>query len=564
MLTGPLFMLQVYDRVLSSHSIPTLVGLAILAALLFAVQGILDAVRGRLLSRIGRSLAERLNTRIFNTIVDAALAKTSPGVELQSLQDLDNLRSFASGMGLPAFFDLPWMPLYILVSFLFHPLLGVAVLVGAIILSSLTALADVKTRTRTRELTAIAISRRAVAETTRRNAEVIHALGMRRRMAEVWTNQDAPYLEKQEFCADVTAAFGGLSRTLRMVLQSCVLGLGAYLVINQEATAGVMLAATILSTRALAPLDLVIVNWRAFVNSRQSWYHLSELLASLPCEGERLPLPRPTRRLSLANVSVIPPGATSPVVHDVSFVLEAGSSLGLIGPSASGKSSLARALVGTWQPARGVIRIDGATFNQWNSDMLGRFIGYLPQDVELFAGTVGQNIARFESGADPTQVIVAATAAGVHDMILRLPEGYETEVGPSGIMLSGGQRQRIALARALYGNPFLVVLDEPNSNLDAVGEEALTRAISAIRARGGIVVVIAHRLSALFAVDHILVLNEGRVQAYGARDQILRQITQPAAKITQPAAANLTPPAAAKITQPAAAKFKRAPVGKSP
>jgi PrtD family type I secretion system ABC transporter len=400
------------------------------------------------------------------------------------------------------------------------------------------------TRRRAGELVTISASRREIAETMRRNADAVHALGMRQRMTKRWVSRDAAFLDGQEYGADIAAGFGSLSRMLRTALQSGVLALGAYLVINQETTAGVMLAATILSMRALAPVELVIINWKAFVNARQSWRRLSDLLTSLPARETPIPLPRPARELRLANVSVIPPGAATAAVHDVSFTIHAGGALGLIGPSASGKSSLARALVGVWKPARGVIRLDGATPEQWDSDVLGRFVGFLPQEVELFAGTVAQNITRFAAEIDAGALMAAAVAADVHDIILRLPNGYETQVGEGGALLSGGQRQRIALARALYGDPFLVVLDEPNSNLDAEGERALTKAILNVRLRRGIVVVIAHRSSVLSVVDSLMVLNEGRVQACGPRNEILPQVVTP-------------PPAPISVAEPTKARRPR-------
>jgi ATP-binding cassette subfamily C protein len=525
MLAGPLFMLQVYDRVLPSRSVPTLVGLSVLVLFLFIMQGLLDAMRGRLLSRIGRSLAESLDLRTFGTVVDAALLLRNPGAEVQAVRDLDTIRSFASGTGIPAFFDLPWMPLYVAVCFLFHFWIGIAVLAGAVALCGVTAMTDMLTRKHTNDLVTITAARRDIADATRRNADAVHALGMRRRMADRWHVEDKSYLDKQEATSDIVAGFGSLSRMLRIVLQSGVLALGAYLVINQEATAGVMLAATILSVRALAPVELAIVNWKSFVAARQSWHRLSEVLKAVPAPRDPVPLPAPARNLRVTNISVVPPGRTSPVVHSVTFALDAGTAVGVIGPSGSGKSSLARALVGAWRPARGVIRIDGATYDQWDSDVLGRFIGYLPQEIELFAGTVAQNITRFEPDGDPAALMAAAQIAGVHEIILRLPNGYETQIGESGALLSGGQRQRIALARALYRDPFLVVLDEPNSNLDAEGEKALTAAIISVRMRGGIVAVIAHRSSALVAVDKLLVLNEGRVHAFGPRDEIIPQLT---------------------------------------
>jgi ATP-binding cassette, subfamily C, type I secretion system permease/ATPase len=527
-LAGPLFMLQVYDRVLPSRSVPTLVGLALLVLVLFAFQGLLDLLRGRILLRIGRGLDEKLSPRAFEIVMRSPLQARPAGEGLQSVRDLDSVRSFVSSVGLTAFFDLPWMPLYVAVCFLFHPLMGFAVLFGALGICSLTLLTEALTRGPSLVSVALATSRRKLAEAARRNAALLQALGMRARMTEQWMKANDAYLQSQQTANDMVAGLGSLSRVLRIIMQSAVLGVGAYLVINQEATAGVMLAATILSARALAPVELAIANWKAFVTARQSWRRLSEALIAVPKEQEWIALPPPARNLRLTSITVVPPGMGAAALHDVSFTLVAGNALGVIGPSGSGKTSLARALVGVWKPVRGTIRLDGATLDQWSPDALGRFVGYLPQEVELFEGTVAQNIARFEADAEPGRLIAAATAAGVHDVILRLPQGYKTEVGEGGTLLSGGQRQRIALARALFGDPFLVVLDEPNSNLDALGEQALTKAIGAVRARGGIAVVIAHRPSAVAAVDHILVLNEGRLRAFGARDQILQQVAQPA------------------------------------
>jgi ATP-binding cassette subfamily C protein len=528
-LAGPLFMLQVYDRVLPSRSIPTLIGLSLLVLVMFAFQGLLDVLRGRILLRIGRGLDEKLSARVFEIVMRAPLQARPASEGLQSIRDLDSVRSFVSSMGLTAFFDLPWMPLYIAVCFLFHPLMGFAVLLGAILICSLTLLTEWLTQTPGRASAALAAARYKVAEAARRNAALLQALGMRSRMTDRWLQANENYLQTQQTANDMVAGFGSLSRVLRMIMQSSVLGVGAYLVINQEATAGVMLAATILSARALAPVELVIANWRSFIAARQSWRRLSEALTAAPVEQEWIALPPPARNLRLTAITIVPPGMAGAALHDASFTLIAGNALGVIGPSGSGKTALARALVGVWKPARGTIRLDGATLDQWSPDSFGRFVGYLPQEVELFEGTVAQNIARFEENMAPEKLIEAATAAGVHDVILRLPQGYKTEVGEGGGLLSGGQRQRIALARALYGNPFLVVLDEPNSNLDTLGEQALTKAIAGIRARGGIAIVIAHRPSAVAAVDHILVLNEGRVQAFGPRDQILQQVLQPVA-----------------------------------
>jgi ATP-binding cassette subfamily C protein len=541
MLTGPLFMLQVYDRALPSRSVPTLVGLALLALTLYAFQCVFDMLRGRVLTRIGRALDDRLSTRVFDLVVQSSVRTRSADAGLQPLRDLDAVRSFSSSLGLAAFFDLPWVPLYVTICFLIHPAIGWAVLIGAVVLSTLALVTDVSTRASAQEAVVLGSARRTLAESARRNAALLQALGMRGAMTERWNRENARYLERQQWIADVSGGLGSASRVLRMVLQSAVLGLGAYLVINQEASVGVMLAAMILTARALAPVDLSIANWRNFIAARQSWRRLSDTLATAPSAEERTPLPRPSQTLRLTAVSAAVPGGSAAVLHDVSVTLAAGSALGVIGPSGSGKSSLARLLVGVWAPARGVIRLDGATLDQWPADQLGQSVGYLPQEVELFDGTVAENIARFRP-ADPAQLIAAAKAAGVHDIVVRLPNGYDTRVGENGAALSGGQRQRIALARALYGEPFLVVLDEPNSNLDAPGEQALTAAILGVRARGGIVIVIAHRPSAVAAVDQVLILNEGRVQALGPRERFLPPATVAKTETAPPPAAAVAPP----------------------
>jgi PrtD family type I secretion system ABC transporter len=521
MLTGPLFMLQVYDRVLPSGSVPTLIGLFSLAAVMYAMQGVLDVMRSRILTRLGRLFDERLSPRIFDSIVQATLRNGVNVDTLQAGRDLDTVRFFIASPGLAALFDLPWIPLYVGICFLFHPLMGLAVLIGAAFLCAIAWFAEVAARAPTRELVALASARRRIAEATRRNAALILALGMRGKMAARWAHDNDAYLDMLQYGADLTGSFGSLSRSFRMLLQSAVLGVGAYLVIEQQATPGVMLAATILTIRALAPVEMAIANWKNFIAAQQSWFNLSEILAQSPPASEPVLLPPPERELRCTSVSLTAPSSGNVILHDVSFTLAAGAALGIVGPSGSGKSSLGRTLVGAWKPARGVIRLDGSTLDQWNSDALGRRIGYLPQDVELLAGSVAENIARFDPSPDPEDLIAAATAADVMDLIRMLPDGFDTQVGEGGALLSGGQRQRIALARALYGNPFLVVLDEPNSNLDAQGETALIRAIARVRQRRGIAIVITHRPSVLVAVDSILVLNGGRVQSIGPRDAIL-------------------------------------------
>jgi ATP-binding cassette, subfamily C, bacterial PrsD len=436
-----------------------------------------------------------------------------------------------SGLGPTALFDLPWIPVYLGIIFAFHPLLGTVALCGALILLAITLMTEWLTRSPTKSASTDNVERHGLAETGRRNAEVLVAMGMTERMADRWETTNAAYLQTQKKMADVAGGFGAISKILRVMLQSAVLGVGAYLVIHQEATAGIIIAGSILTARAFAPVDLAIANWKGFVGARQSRQRLATLLEALPAASIRQPLPSPSRSLKVEALSAAPPGGDRLAVADVNFELKAGQGLGVIGPSAAGKSSLARLLVGVWQPLRGKVRVDGAALDQWDEEVLGRYIGYLPQDVELFAGTVAENISRFDTTADPVKVVAAAKAAGVHDLIVGLRHGYDTVLGGPGLGLSAGQHQRIALARALYGDPFLVVLDEPNSNLDADGEAALTQAILSVRRRGGIVAVVSHRPSALAGVDTVLIMNQGRAIVFGPKDEVLPQVTRPS---TQP------------------------------
>jgi ATP-binding cassette, subfamily C, bacterial PrsD len=523
MLTGSFYMLEVYDRVLPSRSLPTLVGLTAIAGILFTFMGVLELIRGRLLVRVGRLLDEKLSGRVYSTIVRLHLRAGNRGEEIQPLRDLDSVRVFLAGLGPTALFDLPWMPIYLFICFAFHFVIGVATLLGVMFLVGLTILTEKLTREPLKATTALALSRNGLAERSRRNAEVLVAMGMASRVGRLWTGINSDYMTSQQQASDVAGVLGAVSKTFRLMLQSAVLGLGAYLVIKQEATAGVIIASSILTARALAPIDLAIANWKGFVAARQSWERLAKLLALLPAQVTPMALPAPTKSLVVENASVAPPGEQRLVAQDVNFTLRSGSGLGIIGPSASGKSSLARMIVGVWQPVRGKVCLDNAALDQWNSDSLGKHVGYLPQDVELLAGSVAENISRFEPAPDPKHIIAAAQAAGVHDLIVNLSDGYETQVGEQGTSLSAGQQQRIALARALYRDPFLVVLDEPNSNLDSEGEEALSTAISGVRKRGGVVLVIAHRPSALVAVDLVLVMGHGRQQVFGPKDEVLRK-----------------------------------------
>ena len=540
-LTGSFFMLQVYDRVIPSRSLPTLLALSALAFALYLFQGFLDFVRGRVLTRIAGSVDRALSPRVFHLVMRLPLRSRPAGDGLQPLRDLDGVRAFLTGPGVTTFFDLPWMPIYLFFCFLFHPYIGWAVVIGAAILAGLTVLTDAGTRAPVRASVVYASRRNALAEAGRRNAEAVAAMGLGPGLARLFAEVNRQHLGGQQRASDIGGGFGAVSKAARMSLQSAVLALGAYLVIEGQATGGIIIASSILTSRALAPIELAIANWKGFVAARQGARRLSELLDAMPEAGAPLALPAPVSSLVLEGVGAAPPGVPRLVVQDVSVRLAAGQGLGVIGPSASGKSSLARVLVGAWAPVRGKVRIDGAAFDQWDPDALGQHIGFLPQEVELFAGTVADNISRFAAVSDDAAVIAAARAAGVHDLVLRLPEGYGTPIGESGGALSAGQRQRVGLARALYGDPFLVVLDEPNSNLDGEGEYALTQAIQGIRDRGGIVVVIAHRPSALAAVDQVLVMADGKAQALGPKDEILAKLLRPQVA----SAATFAPPAAA-------------------
>lgn len=535
-LSGSIFMLEVYDRVLPSRSIPTLIGLAAITAALYAFQGLFDLCRGRILSRIGATLDRELSQDVFQAVLRQPLRSRIDGDGQQPLRDLDQMKAFLASGGPAALFDLPWMPLYLAVCFAFHAWIGLAALGGALFLVAVTLLTDMLTRHATRSAVGAAAIRSRITESGRRNAEVVRALGMARRIGARWDDANSRHMTFQQRASDVSGGFGALTKVTRMLLQSAILGIGAYLVIDGQATGGIMIASSILTSRALAPVELAIANWRGFVGARQGWRRLQQVMGTEAAPGGRLKLPAPRLSLSVENAAVVAPGQGRLLVQEISFALKAGQGVGVIGPSGSGKSSLARLLVGIWPVCRGKIRLDGAALEHWPDEDLGGYLGYLPQDVELFAGTVTENIARFDPAADPEHVIAAAKAANVHDLILRLPDGYETEIGDSGAALSAGQRQRIGLARALFRDPFLIVLDEPNSNLDAEGDTALTQAILGVRARGGIVVVVAHRPSALAGVDMILMMDGGRAQAFGPKDEVLSRVTRP---VPLPAAAVL-------------------------
>ena len=526
-LTGSLFMMEVYDRVLPSRSVPTLVGLLAIVVFLYLFQGVLDFVRGRLLLRIADRIELGLSEPIYRAAVDLQLRAPATARASQPLRDLDTLRSFLSGSGPTALFDLPWLPFYLAICFAFHFWIGVAALGGTVLLVTLTLVSELVSRRPVRDAAGHGTGRARLYESSRRHAEIVSALGMTPRLAARWLKASRDHAHASQRAADLTSGLGSLSKTLRMTMQSGIMAVGAYLVINDQATAGIIIASSILSARALAPVDLALANWKGFVAARQSKARIDGILALLARTPERMALPAPHRDVAVEHVTLAAPESQTTILHDVNFRLAAGSGVGVIGPSGSGKSTLARLLAGVWSPARGAVRLDGAALDQWPRADHARHVGYMPQAAALIDGTIAENIAAFDPDATSQAVVAAARAAGAHELIVGLPEGYATRIDETAVSLSAGQQQRIALARALYGDPFLVILDEPNSNLDADGEEALTEAIQRVRARGGIVVVIAHRPSALAGVDHVLMLAQGRVQAFGPKDEVLAAVLRP-------------------------------------
>ena len=544
MLAGPLYMLQIYDRVLASHSVPTLIALSVFLVGAYGFQAVLDLVRSRVVVRAAGLLDRHLGTIVHNAVITLALRSRQAGEANQPVRDLDQIRAFLTSPGPIAIVDLPWMPVFLFICYLLHPWLGVMALVGGLALLTTTLLTERASRVPAQEVSRGGATRAALVEADRRNSETVVAMGMGDAMAKQWNAVNDAYLGAVERSSDIVGSFGSISKVLRLLLQSMILGLGAYLVIRGELTAGAMIAASIMMARALAPIETAIANWRGFIAARDSIRRLSDVLARVGTERERTELPPPHRRFEVEDLVVVPPEGQRAIVGNVRFRLTAGEVLGVIGPSGSGKTSLVRVLVGIWPPARGSVRIDGATLEQWHAELLGAHIGYLSQGIELFDGTVAENIARMSVEPDADAVVRAAQAAGAHDMILRLPNGYDTRIGDAGAILSAGQRQRVALARAVYGDPFLIVLDEPNANLDSEGEAALLQSIRDAKARGAIVIMIAHRAAALAVCDLVVVLRDGLQQAFGPRDEVLRKS---AVQGPQPAPQPASPPAVASM-----------------
>lgn len=524
MLVPTIYMLQIYDRVLGSRNETTLWMITLLMLALYVLLAGLEWVRSRLLVRAGLRMEEELNERVFTAAFEANLRK-SGGDPRQALGDLTNIRQFLTGNGLFAFFDAPWAPIYLAVIFFLHPGLGWFSLVGALILVALTLVTEMATKKPLGAANNAAMHSNAYANNSLANAEVIEAMGMLPNLRQRWRKKHEVHLALQTIASDRAGLIASFTKFFRLSLQSLILGLGAYYAIRGEITPGGMIAGSILMGRALAPVELLIGSWRGFVGTRGAWQRLGELLTRFPARRDAMSLPSPQGNIQVESLVAVPPGGQVAVLKGLSFAINAGEVVAVIGPSASGKSTLARLLVGVWAPHGGKVRLDGADIYLWNKAELGPSIGYLPQDIELFDGTIAENIARFGE-VDPDQVIAAARRAGVHDMILHFPMGYDTPIGAGGSVLSGGQRQRIGLARALYGNPAFIVLDEPNSNLDDVGEAALVQAVLELKRSGKTVIVITHRMNIIGVVDRILMLRDGLLQAYGPRDQVLQALQQ--------------------------------------
>ncbi|WP_310619303.1 type I secretion system permease/ATPase [Flexibacterium corallicola] len=521
MLTGPLFMLQVYDRVLVSASVPTLVVIAALAFVLFIFYGVLEGIRSRVLLRLGQHLDMTLSAFVYQGSTLQMIRTSGQGT--RPIDDLNSIRQFLSGPGPSAIFDLPWMPFYLAIIFMFHWLLGVVALAGTILISCLILASELTSRTPAKQVAHANTSRSNMAENSRKNIEAIEAMGMLPALTKMWSSENNKFLSTQRNASDWSTFFSIGIKTIRLILQSTVLGTGAWLVIHQEASGGVMIAASILTSRAMAPIEVAVGQWKSFVVARQSYGRLLELKPHREKNVE-FDLPTPKKSLEVSNLYLAPLGGGMPIVHGINFQLTAGEALGIIGPSGGGKSTLARALVGIIPPTRGSVRFDDAELCQWTPEKIGEFIGFLPQDVQLLDGTIAQNVSRFCDNAASSKIIEAAESAGLHEFIVGLPNGYETRIGHGGFALSGGQKQRLGLARALYGPPFLVVLDEPNSNLDNLGEMSMTKAIRLLRQSGSIVIVIAHRPAAIAAVNKLLFIKEGRATSFGNKDEVMRQV----------------------------------------
>lgn len=541
---GPMYMLQVYDRVITSRNVTTLILLTVIAAFLLLVYAVLERTRSAVLVRLGVLFDEAAREDLFDASVDTTLRAPAAG-SAQSLRDMDTMREFLTGSGLISFCDAPWVPIFVAGCFILHPLFGIIALSGAIIIFLLALGNEFSTREQLKNASESSVTANNWASATFRNAEVLRAMGMLKALRQRWVRQHDSVLGWQAKASDRAGVFLAGTKFVRAVLQICILGAGAYLVILQVGTPGEMIAASIIMGRALAPVEAVVGNWKGFSAARTARARIQGMLNTLPDGNERIQLPQPKGQLRLEGVIAAPPGQRVPTIRGIGFQVEPGEAVGIVGPSAAGKSTLARTLVGVWPLLSGAVRLDGSDLAHWDPTQLGGNIGYLPQDIELFTGTIAENISRFQDG-DDADVIAAAEAAGVHVMIQALPEGYNTVIGDGGAGLSGGQRQRVGLARAFYGKPPLIVLDEPNSNLDSEGEVALLRGIQTMKAAGCTIIIITHKPNVLAAVDKVAVIVAGQLQDYGEREAVLAKLTggnkalpgqAPARQVAQPGAA---------------------------
>lgn len=528
MITPTIYMMQIYDRVVSTGNKSTLLMLTLIVIGLFITMAALEWVRSQILVRVSSKLEMLLNHRLFQIAFKQSLYSAGQKASTQPLDDLTGLRQFLTGSGLFAFFDAPWMPIYLALLFLFHPWYGWFSIITAILVSAMAIANHKFTSKLLHEANNAAMTIRHTLGNNLKNAEVIESMGMIGHIRRRWLDGSVNVLNLQAVASSRAGLLTALSKVVRMCSQSMILGLGAYLTIEREISPGTLIAGSILMGRALSPIDQIIANWKGFVTARSQYSRLNELLLKIPPDAEHMLLPDPQGRIQLENAVVAAPGGKVPIIKGINLVIEKGDIVGVIGPSGAGKSTLARAILGIWPTSNGAIRIDGAEVFNWDREHLGSFIGYLPQDIELFEGSISENIARF-GDLDPEKVVTAAKMADVHDLILRLPEGYDTVIGASGGNLSGGQRQRIGLARALYGDPVLVMLDEPNSNLDEQGEHALEKALMQLKQKRSTVLIITHRNSVLSKVDKLLILKDGALAVYGPRDQVIAHLQQQAA-----------------------------------
>lgn len=521
MLTGPLYMLQVYDRVLGSRSEATLLALTFLVAFLYGLMGILDYVRGRVMGRVAARFQARLDTRVFDAVMRRASVKPDQ-LAASGVRDLESVQRFMGSPVATAFFDMPWTPFFLIGIMAFHPWLGYLAMVGGAILILITVLNQVVSKNTSQKANVAGMRSQNMAEQIRGEAEMIQAMGMQRAAFQRWYHARTDALKSQLSSADIVGTFSALTKTFRLFLQSAMLGLGAYLVLQNELSPGAMIAGSILMGRALAPIEMAVGQWPMVQGARKGWDNLAELLTDTRPEEVKTPLPRPRAKLDVRQLTVVPPGEKQASLRIINFNLDPGQAIGVIGPSGAGKSTLARALTGVWRPAGGKIRLDGATLDQYDPEVLGEYIGYLPQRVTLFEGTIADNIARLSQTPDPEKIVIAAKKAAAHDMILKLPDGYDTKVSVAGGRLSGGQMQRIGLARAMYGDPVILVLDEPNSNLDNEGSQAVNEAIRNMKAEGKSVLIMAHRPAAIQECDLLLMLENGGRTAFGPKDEVLK------------------------------------------